>query len=381
MNPALQIHVYAGTAGHSAWFSEDGGSAWVHPNSHSGMYLEARVWALASHPATPDTLYAGTDMGVFRWSESTARWSALPSPLVDVWAIAQHPQQPAVLIAGTRPAAFWRSDDGGIHWRQLAAPGISVFSEINMGPTRVTQILFDPRDANTVWASVEIGGIFVSHDGGEHWERRDAGLISADVHGLCIVTPPGAVSNRSDHTPSPASRPGSHSSDHSLKNGSSSASSRHSGGATLFATTNMGLHRSDDDGASWNFVKLDSPWQYTRAIVPRADGSGVLFLTNGNGPPGSTGRLLMSRNCGGTWESRSLPGALNSTPWCVATHAADPLRVYVCTNLGQLFCSTDGGETFARLPHEFGEVRALHWRPLAAGTRLQKHSITLRVAA
>lgn len=57
------IHVTAGTAGHSAWFSEDAGASWVHPNSHSGMYLEARVWALASHAATPDALYAGTDMG------------------------------------------------------------------------------------------------------------------------------------------------------------------------------------------------------------------------------------------------------------------------------------------------------------------------------
>lgn len=71
-------HVYAGTGGHSAWFSEDGGTTWVHPNSHSGMYLEARVWAMSSHAAAPDALYAGSDMGVFRWSEAVARWTPLP---------------------------------------------------------------------------------------------------------------------------------------------------------------------------------------------------------------------------------------------------------------------------------------------------------------
>ena len=75
------FHVYTGTAGHSAWFSEDAGLTWVHPNSHSGMYLEARVWTFASHPSQDDTLYAGTDMGIFRWSETTARWTALPSPM------------------------------------------------------------------------------------------------------------------------------------------------------------------------------------------------------------------------------------------------------------------------------------------------------------
>ena len=106
-------HVYTGTAGHSAWFSEDAGLSWVHPNSHSGMYLEARVWAFASHPSQEDTLYAGTDMGVFRWSEAAARWTALPSPMQDVWAIAVHPNDPKTLLAGTRPAAFYRSRDAG----------------------------------------------------------------------------------------------------------------------------------------------------------------------------------------------------------------------------------------------------------------------------
>lgn len=339
-----EIHVYAGTAGHSAWFSEDAGQTFVHPNSHSGMYLEARVWSIASRAQTPDLLYAGTDMGVYRWSESAARWTPLASPMRDVWSIAQHPIRPETLIAGTRPAAFYRSDDGGVNWRALSAPGISTFSDINMGPTRVTQILFDPADANVLWAGVEIGGIYRSGDGGENWRLLDQGLVSGDVHGIAVIRGP-------------------------------------AGNTTLFATTNKGLHRSSDGGAHWQFVKLDSPWQYTRAIVPRADNAGVVFLTNGNGPPGSTGRLLRSRDYGASWQGVVLPGTLNSTPWCVATNAADPMLVFVATNLGQLFRSRDGGETFERLPHEFGELRALHWRALPAGIRRAEHSLTLRVAA
>ena len=69
MNPGPQawhVEVYAGTAGHSAWFSADLGVHWVHPNSHSGMYLEARVWGFSSHPDRPRDLLAATDMGVFR---------------------------------------------------------------------------------------------------------------------------------------------------------------------------------------------------------------------------------------------------------------------------------------------------------------------------
>jgi hypothetical protein len=36
-NTAREVHVYVGTGGHSAWFSDDSGETWVHPNSHSGM--------------------------------------------------------------------------------------------------------------------------------------------------------------------------------------------------------------------------------------------------------------------------------------------------------------------------------------------------------
>src|SRR4051812_12914540 len=143
---SARIKFYAGTAGHSVWFSDDRGASWIHPNSHSGLYTEARTWALCSHPADPEHLYAGTDMGVFRWDESKAAWTHLPSPLQDVWAIVQDPDDPQTLFAGTRPAGFYKSMDGGLSWEALSAPGIATFSEVNKGPTRVTQIPFDPVD-------------------------------------------------------------------------------------------------------------------------------------------------------------------------------------------------------------------------------------------
>ncbi len=107
----------------------------------------------------------------------------------------------------------------------------------------------------------------------------------------------------------------------------------------------------------------------------------MIFLTNGDGPPGTTGRLLRSRDCGRSWEVVELPGALNSTPWCVATHAGDPQLLFLATNLGQLFRSNDGGESWLRLKHEFGEVRSLHWRPIEVLPDRPRHSITVREPA
>ena len=110
----MHAEIYAGTAGHSAWFSNDLGKTWVHPNSHSGMYLEARVWTFSSHPSDQNLLYAGTDMGLFRWDERTTRWTHLPSPMQDIWALVQDPDHPDTLYAGTRPANFYKSKANGI---------------------------------------------------------------------------------------------------------------------------------------------------------------------------------------------------------------------------------------------------------------------------
>ena len=102
MNKSKQV--YAGTAGQSVWFSDDLGLNWVRPNSHSGMYLETRVWHMTTHPSLPQYLFAGADDGIYRFDEESARWTKLGSPFSDVWAVAQDPKNPHTLVAGTRPA-------------------------------------------------------------------------------------------------------------------------------------------------------------------------------------------------------------------------------------------------------------------------------------
>ena len=68
---------------------------------------------------------------------------------------------------------------------------------------------------------------------------------------------------------------------------------------------------SRDNGETFSFQELDSPWQYTRTIVPRADGDKTVFLTNGNGPPGSTGRLLRSTDHGQSFSLINRPDRLS----------------------------------------------------------------------
>jgi photosystem II stability/assembly factor-like uncharacterized protein len=318
----MSLGLYVGTVGMSVWSSTDHGETWTR-SFDAGLYGECRVFSLAGQPGG---VLAGTDEGVYRFDAAHKRWQHLPSPLDDaqIWSLVQSPHDPAVLLAGTRPSVLFRSEDAGVTWSRLETDIAATCPAV--GKTRTTQILFDAQDPSLAWAGVEIDGIYRSRDAGKTWAKHIEGLVTEDIHGLGVTYP--------------------------------------NGQRKLFAVTNRGLHTSLDDGDSWELQQVDSEWHYMRQMVERADGQGTLFLTNGNGPPGSTGRLLRSSDYGETWSDAGLPGDVNSTPWCIAVHPAEPNLVFVATNLGQLYRSTDGGESWTKLKRELGEIRALALSPL-----------------
>jgi hypothetical protein len=321
---AMTPRLYIGTAGLSVWYSDDLGETLQRFWGTSGMYSETRVWALSAHPERPGELLAGTDSGVYRLDIASGTWIHLPSIMDDlcIWSVAHSPHDPDLILAGTRPPGIFRSTDGGRTWERAAAPLPETCPAV-MKP-RVTRITFDPDDPELVFAGLEIGGVWRSTDGGRSFENASAGLVSEDIHDVMVVR---------------------------------------NGARLLYATTNMGLHVSKDDGHSWELKPLDSPSQYTRGMTPRADRSGFVLLCNGDGPPGSWGKLMRSRDHGAHWEDARLPGELQSSAWCVATNPSDPNLIFVATALGQYFRSTDGGESWTTLPRRLTETRALAWVP------------------
>ncbi|MCZ6888540.1 MAG: hypothetical protein O7H39_08595 [Gammaproteobacteria bacterium] len=318
----MATKLFAGTVGWGVWGSDDLGETWDF--AFKGIYSENRIWSLSTHDQAPGIVWAGSDRGVLRQdADGHASYIASPADDTPVWSIAQAPNDANVIIIGTNPGALYRSDDAGSTWRELGVELVDSCPFI--GKPRVTRIRFDPFDENTLWVSVEIDAVHRSNDGGETWEKLDSGFKFPDIHDIAVVD---------DH-----------------------------GARKLLASTAVGLYSSNDDGMNWDWHKLDSPWQYCRGIKPRADLDGTVFLCNGDGPPGTQGRLLRSRDWGETWEDANLPQPTNSTPWMVATHSSDADLLFTCTNLGQMFRSTDGGEAWTKLPRELGEIRTMLWHP------------------
>jgi photosystem II stability/assembly factor-like uncharacterized protein len=319
MTPQL----YIATNGLGVWYSDNLGDNLVRMNSRAGMYSGSHIWALAGDPSDSNTLLAGTNGGVFRLDRARKQWSHLPSPMDErskVTAIAFSPHNPDVILAGTQFAALYRSEDHGRTWRQLGLDIVEICS--NKNQSRFTQIIFDPIDPRLAWAGVELDSVWRSTDGGITWQKTQRGMDTEDIHGLAVTN---------------------------------------NGGRRVFATTDLGLYISDDDGESWEKRRIDSPSDYTRAVVPLA--TGLALLTNGDGPPGSWGRLLRSRNNGDHWDRVELPGDIESSMWSIAAHPADPRLLFATSCLGQIYRSDDGGENWLALKRRLGEIRHVIWLP------------------
>lgn len=325
--------IFVGTVGQGVWRSHDGGETFA--RASAGMLLEADVRALAV-TSSGSLLYAGTNAGLYRSENGGDRWDRLDGPFdpgrgwpggIALWSLLVDPRRPERLFVGACPAALYRSEDAGATWTTLNA-GLTPECA-PLGFSRVTCLLADPQEPETIWAGVEIDGAWRSEDGGDTWERRSEGLSSQDIHGLAII-------------PGLPGRP-----------------------RRLLASTNNDLNLSLDEGASWQpqNVKAQFPHAYCRGILAKADDPQTLFLGNGNGPPGSTGTLQISRDGGQSWRAAELPVPPNSTVWTFATHPAAPEWIYAAAVSGYLYRSADGGATWARCRHEFGEIRSLALLP------------------
>jgi photosystem II stability/assembly factor-like uncharacterized protein len=322
---ASSHRLYVGTIGEGLWRSTDSGDTFV--RACDGMFVECHVRGLALHPRDHGTLYLGSEFGLFLSTDGASNWSRVESPIngLQVWSIVISPHNPKLILVGTCPSRLFRSEDGGKTWSE---PAVKMMRECpRIMHTRVTTLAADPTEAGTMWAGVEIDALYRSKDGGLTWQPLGAGLSSRDIHGMAIV-PNGA-------------------------------------GTRLLASTNNDLNLSTDGGETWQPQNIGRslPWSYCRGMGQKCGNPQVVFLGNGDGPPGTVGIIARSTDGGATWHAARMPGRSNSTIWIFATHPAEPELIYASSVSGQVYRSTDGGASFYKLPREFGEIRQIAWTP------------------
>jgi photosystem II stability/assembly factor-like uncharacterized protein len=322
MNKDFTICV--GTIGSGAWLSPDGGENWR--RVMKGLWSESRVYGLAVHPAEKRTVFAGANDGVYKSTDGGQSFEHIDSPMnaMDVWKIAFDPSDPNIVFAGTRPAALFRSTDGGMHWRQCRVDMAEDCPNVRI--PRVTALTVDPADPRMVWAGVEVDGVRRSTDGGETWSRITDGIDDPDIHDVTTAV---------------------------------------TAGKAVFTTTPREIFASDDRGKSWRGLGVGRHFAlpYCRSLAVKPGDPDTLFVATGDGAVGKTGAIQRSTDGGEHWKMLKLPVEPNSPIWAFATNPADPDRLVACSHYGELYRSDDSGDAWTKLPREFTEIRAVAWVP------------------
>lgn len=176
--------------------SHDGGYTWEEVTG--GPFKDAETFRIAVHPQDSQKLFAATSRGLYMSSDGGDAWqhvSALneEAAQVEVWdPSSELSQSNAVIItevvfdpfnANTLYAAalqkgVFRSDDGGATWQTVS---------YGMDPNEpVLAIIADANRPGLLYASSLWSGVFVSVDGAQTWRLINNGLMKLDVVSLAL---------------------------------------------------------------------------------------------------------------------------------------------------------------------------------------------------
>jgi photosystem II stability/assembly factor-like uncharacterized protein len=248
IDPTTPGRLYAGT-NYGVFRSTNSGASWTAASTAAAPYVGVVTFVntLAVDPTTPGTLYAGTDYGVFRSTDAGTTWSIVIDPLFEVWvyAVALAPTTPPILYVATQ----YLDGDGLLRIGDCGSGAAT--NPLPRGGSPIYALAIDPTTASTVYGIA--GEVFRSTDCGHTWS------VSADLpHVNTLAIDP--------TTP-----------------------------ATLYAGTDGGVFRSTDTGGSWSAISTGLTSSSVTALAIDPATPATLYAgTNGGG-------VFTSANSGGTW--------------------------------------------------------------------------------
>jgi photosystem II stability/assembly factor-like uncharacterized protein len=385
--------VYAGTW-HLAWKTSDGGANWQHINK--GMIDDSDVFSVIVDHDNPSVVFASACSGIYK-SETAgnlfAKIQGIPFSARRTRVLKQDPTNENIVYAGTTEG-LWKSTDLGKVWKRVSNPevvvndvlidprdsnrvllatdrsgvmastdGASNWTTSNKGYAHryVSAILTDNKDASTLYVGVvndrEYGGAFYSHDAGQHWLQKAAGLGGKDVFAL-KQAPSGMLVAGTNHGMFSLEHNASEWHpmnvvvvEHTAKTAGKGKGSRKAattttltksqlesrvndlelGSGRWMAATTTGIYSSTDQGKTWKGGRILGQQDF---VSVRAEGSTVVAATRSS--------VLVSNDRGATWKQGGLPSYVVSIR---SAAIASDNQIVIASREGA-FRSGDGGATW-----------------------------------
>jgi hypothetical protein len=251
-----------------------------------------------------------------------AVWALEPAPLIGA----------DVVFAGGDPAALFRSDDRG----ETFQPNEALLNHPErpywlpgFGGLCLHTILPDPRDPKRILVGISAAGAYRSDDGGASWTRRNKGVVMDAGPPNAPHFGPQCV-HKMRYDPKNPKR--------------------------IYLQNHPGVYRSDDGGDSWIDIAAGLPSQFGFPLVVhprRADTAYLIPLESDNFrvPIEGATKVWRTRDAGNSWETlgRGLPqrdAYFSILRDAFTADSLDPAGLYFGTRGGQLFASSDEGESW-----------------------------------
>jgi photosystem II stability/assembly factor-like uncharacterized protein len=328
-SPADPNRLYASQS--SGWFgqliqrSNDGGKTW--------------------EPVGNKFVYDGVP-GTHQWYDGTPH----PWEFKRVWHIEPSLNDPDTVYAGVEDAALFRTTDGGQNWNEL--PGLRGHGSgphwsPGAGGLGLHTIVLDPTNGKRMYIAISAAGAFRTDDGGTTWRPINQGL-------------------RSEQIPNPTAEVG-----HCVHR----IAMHPSKPDVLFMQKHWDVMRTDNAGESWTEVSGNLPTDFGFVIDVHAHEPQTIYVVpiksdSEHYPMDGQLRVFRSRAGGNEWEplTKGLPQKdcyVNVLRDAMAVDRLDSCGIYFGTTGGQVYGSSDAGDTWAPIVRDLPAVLSVEVQTLS----------------
>ena len=285
--------------------------------------------------------------GTHQWYDGTQH----PWEFKRVWHLEPSLTDPDTVYAGVEDAAMFRTTDGGQTWHELAGlrnHGKGHLWQPGAGGMGLHTIVLDKSNHDRMYIAISAAGVFRTDDGGKTWRPMSKGLLSKDE----LPDPDADVGHCVHRIAMHHSRPN-----------------------VLFMQKHWDVMRSDDGGETWHEISGNLPSDFGFPIGVHAHEPDTVYVVpiksdSEHFPPDGKLRVYRSRTGGNEWEAltNGLPQSdcyVNVLRGAMSIDSLDSCGVYFGTTGGQVYASSDSGDTWVPIVRDLPAVLSVEVQTLA----------------